>query len=164
MAVSKANAAADVRNDGGVIVKANGKGSDSPITKGTSLVELAVGDDGNGSVVVEDAGKVIKAVSSGTFAFTPAKGEDFLLCMAGPNTDTINGSASTILSVGGRYQIDAFDGVAERSSTRDANGDVVEFGEDKAASPSRSVPGELVFMAGGKMPESNDYKSRDAAE
>lgn len=164
MATSKANSAADVRNDGGVLVHAGSAGSDSPITKSTSLVELAVGDDGNGSVMIEDASKVIPAVASGTFAFTPAKGEDFLLYMAGPNADAVNGSASTILSVGGRYQIDAFDGVNERSSTRDSAGVEVSFGEDKAASPSRAVPGELVFMAGGKVPETNAYKSRSTAE
>jgi hypothetical protein len=163
MAVSKPNAAADVRNDGGTIVKANGKGSDSPITVGTSLVELAVGDDGNGSVVLENA-YTEKAVDSGTFAFTPAKGEDFLLYMAGPNADSVNGSSSTILSVGGRYNIDAFDGVNELSSTRGSDGTLVDFGEDLAASPSRAVPGELVFMAGGKTPETNAYKSRSVAE
>lgn len=164
MAVSKAISGNAVVNDGGSLIKANGKGSDSPVTNALSLADVAMGNPVTGSKMVEDADKVVKANTAGTFAFTPAKGADFLLAMAGPNASKINGSASSVLSVGGNYNSDSFDGVNDLTSTRDAAGDVVEFGEDKAATPSRAVPGELVFMTGGKMPQTNAYKSKDSAE
>lgn len=164
MAVSKPVSTSPVVNDGGSLIKANGKGADSPVTKALSVADVAMGNPVTGSKVVEDANKVVKADTSGTFAFTPAKGADFLLAMAGPNASNVNGSASSVLAVGGNYNSDSFDGVNENTSTRDAAGDEVDFGEDKAATPSRAVPGELVFMSGGKKPETNAYKAKNSAE
>jgi hypothetical protein len=164
MAVSKPVSGSPVVNDGGSLIKANGKGPDSPVTKALSVADVAMGNPVTGSKMIEDAAKVVKANTSGSFAFTPAKGADFLLAMAGPNAENINGVSSSVLSVGGNYNSDSFDGINELSSTRDAAGNLVDFGNDEAATPSRAVPGELVFMAGGKKPVTNAYKAQDSAE
>jgi hypothetical protein len=166
MATSKPVSENPVRNDGGTIVKGNGKDSDSPITNSLAVSDVAVGNDGNGSNVLENDHSV-KALTGGVFAYTPAKGTEFLICMAGPNADTVNGSASTILSVGGRYDVDGYDGICELNSTRDSSGNLVAFGNDNAAGPampSRSVPGELTYMFGGKAPATVAYKAKNVAE
>lgn len=151
-------------NDGGVIVKA---GSLADLVTNLPLADLANGDERNGSVVVEDSTARIKAVSSGTFAFFPEHGEDYLLHMAGPNAAKINGVASDVLSTGGVANEYVYDGIMELNSTRDSAGNLVSFGDDNAAGPvepSRSVPGSLVYMQGGKTPNAADYKAKNVAE
>ena len=182
------------RNDGATVVNA-GNNDGSVVTKTLNVNDLAKSNEEYGSQVVENAGVsdgtsdptgVVKALSSGTFAFTPAHGEDFLLAMAGPNASKINGSASTVLAVGG-HTTDRYDGINELTTTRDLGtmtyqvlarpstavvpgrtitGGGVErsFGQDDEAIVSRAVPGELVYMDGGKTPVQDSYKAKNAAE
>ena len=153
-----------VRNDGGTIVKAGN--TDGSVVSALTLVELAQ-DRVVAPVTILEVGAAVKALSGGTFAYTPAKGEEFLMRSAGPNATTINGTDSDILEVGGRFNVDAFDGINELNSTRDTDGDLVAFGNDNAAGPvepSRSVPGELTYMFGGKAPQTSAYKAKDTAE
>ena len=58
-----------------------------------------------------DIAVVTKAVSSGTFAYQPATGENFLLRMAGDNAEKINGVSSDVLAVGGVANEYNWDGV-----------------------------------------------------
>jgi len=197
MASQKVIGGNPTRNDGGTVVKA-GNNDGSVVTKTLNVNDLAKSHEVYGSQVVENVGVsngtsdpagVGKALSGGTFAFTPAHGADFLLHMAGPNAANVNGSASTVLAVGG-HKTDRYDGIMELNSTRDRGtmtynvlaapstavvpgrtitGGGVEraFGDDDAAGPvipSRSVPGELVYMQGGKTPVQDEYKAKDEAE
>jgi len=163
MATHKPNGSV-VRNDGGTVVKAGN--TDGTVVSALPLVDLAQ-DRSISPVTVKEVGAADKALSSGTFAYTPAKGEEFLMRSAGPNATKINGSVSTILEVGGRFNVDAFDGICELNTTRDSNGNEVVFGNDEAAgpvNPSRAVPGELTYMFGGKAPQTSAYKAKDTAE
>jgi len=182
------------RNDGGAMIKA-GNNDGSVVTKTLNVNDLAKSNEVYGSQLVENAGVsdgtsdpagVGKAVSGGTFAFTPAHGADFLLHMAGDNASNINGSASTVLAVGG-HATDRYDGINELITTRDhgvmdydvlakpstavvpgrtITGGGVErsFGQDDEAIVSRAVPGELAYMFGGKAPQQDSYKAKDTAE
>ena len=160
------------KNDGGVIVKAGN--TDGSVVAKVSLIELAAGEKTVLPVTVAekaagaDNAVVTKAVSSGTFAYQPATGENFLLRMAGDNAEKINGVSSDVLAVGGVANEYNWDGIMELNTTRSlVDGSEIAFGNDNAAGPafpSRAVPGELVFMDGGKTPERADYKAKDSAE
>ena len=169
--------------------------------------ELNTGSEYGSKVVVNtatgaeftDPQGVIKAKSAGTFAYTPAKGENFLLRAAGDtNAGKINGSSSSVLTVPGgvsnvsihklvttrqlgTYATTSFDVLATPSSgvvpgrTKGTGaGTEVEYVQaddgstaavDDAASPTRSVPGELTYHFGAlSNPTTDEYKARDSYE
>jgi len=97
-------------NDGGTVVGAGAVASNSPISKALNVNDLNTGSEYGSKVVVNtavgdgfsDPCGVIKAKSSGTFAYTPSKGENFLLRAAGStNAGKINNSTSSLLTTPG---------------------------------------------------------------
>lgn len=97
------------RNDGGVVLNA---GAVSENLTDLSLINNAADVPGYGTVVVQDTPSaplnytdphgVTKAKSSGSFAYTPPAGSEFILMAAGDtNAGKINGTASTLLTVPG---------------------------------------------------------------
>lgn len=207
MASTTAKGSGSTVNNGGTIVNAGNVSADSPVTKVLAVNELNTGSE-YGSVVVvntavgngtSDPAGVIKAKTSGTFAYTPGKGENFLLRAAGDtNAGKVNGSSSTVLTVPGgvsnvsihkivttrqlgTYATATFDVLAKPSTavvpgrTKGTGaGTLVEYVEvsdgttaatDDAASPTRSVPGELTYHFGAlNRPTTDEYKARDSYE
>jgi len=206
MSDQKAVSANPKKNNGGVIVQAgNTSGSlvvDLAVKSLNASVNTAYGSqvvvDTNGGATNADPHGVTKAVSGGTFAYTPAKGTNFIMRAAGDNASKINNIASSLLNVPGgatnvsinaltkttrvgAYASHAFNVLAVPSSenfpglTRGASaGTPVSYvqaddgstttGVDNAAYPSRSVPGELTYMFGGKLPKNDAYKAKNSYE
>ena len=193
-------------NDGGTVVNAGNVPAGSPVTKTISVKDLGTGNEYGSKVVVNtatganftDPQGVIKAKSSGTFAYTPAPGTNYLLRAAGgTNAGKINGSNSTLLSTPGgvsqksinkllttrrvgAYSSATFNvlalpssGVVPGRTKGTGAGNVVNYtsttnggssGTDDAASPTRSVPGELTYMFGAIVPKLADYKAKNSRE
>jgi hypothetical protein len=110
MASTTAKGSGSTVNNGGTIVGAGNLSSDSPITKDIAVKDLNTGSEYGSKVVVNtatgaaftDPQGVIKAKTDGVFAYTPPRGENFLLRAAGDiNAGKINGSSSTHLTVPG---------------------------------------------------------------
>lgn len=193
------------KNNGGTVVNAGNVPAGSPTTKVVGLNEVngvksyygtTVVTDTNGGASNADPNGVRKAKSSGTFAYTPAQGTNFLIRAAGDNASKVNNSASTVLSVPGNKtpkSINKVVSTARYGSYATAvfnvlavpNGDVVpgrtkgasagatsnfvqmdgvSAASDDAATPTRSVPGELTYMFGGKTPLDANYKAKDSYE
>jgi hypothetical protein len=207
MASTTAKGSGSTVNNGGTVVNAGNVSADSPVTKVIAVNELNTGSE-YGSVVVvntavgngtSDPAGVIKAKTSGTFAYTPGKGENFLLRAAGDiNAGKVNGSNSTVLTVPGgvstvsihkivttrqlgTYATATFDVLAKPSTAvvpgrtkGNGAGTLVEYVQvddgttaatDDAASPTRSVPGELTYHFGAlSRPTTDEYKARDSYE
>jgi hypothetical protein len=195
------------KNNGGVVVQAGN-------TSGTVVSNLAVKslnsstNNAYGTKVITDTAVapfdytdphgVIKAKTSGTFAYTPAAGTNFLLRAAGDNASKVNNSASTLLNIPGgartvslngltkttkvgTYATHKFDVLAVPSSgnfpglTRgtgagsaapyvQADDGSTTTNVDSATFPSRSVPGELTYMFGSKVPKNDTYKAKSSYE
>lgn len=206
MASTTAKGSGSTVNNGGTVVNAGNVSADSPITKVIDVNDLNTGSEYGSKVVVNtatgaaftDPQGVIKAKSAGTFAYTPAKGSNFLMRAAGDtNAGKINNSASSLLTVPGgatnvsihklvttrqlgTYATASFDVLATPSSgvvpgrTKGTGaGTLVEYvqaddgstaASDDAATPTRSVPGELTYMFGSVSPKQDDYKARNSYE
>lgn len=197
--------AGSVVNNGGTVLAAGTPAADSPVTQTLNVNELNTGSaygskvvvDTNGGASDADPKGVTKAKSSGTFAYTPAKGTNFLIRAAGSNASKVNNSASTVLSVPGgvstRGNIHKIVDTRRLGAYADAefnvlatpNGDIVpgrtkgtgagndanfvqmdgsSAATDDAASPTRSVPGELTYMFGSVIPKNDDYKAKNSRE
>ena len=206
MSVARPQGSGSEKRNGGTVVAAGNVSASGPIANVLDLVEVNGSKRSYGSKVIADTNGgasnadphgVTKALSSGSLAYTPAKGSNFLLRLAGDtNAGKVNGSSSTVLSVGGNktpvsiHKLNSTRKLGAYSSTvfnvlAVPNGDVVPgrtkganagnqanyvqmdgstAATDDAASPSRSVPGELTYMFGGKSPKSDDYKARNSYE
>ncbi len=197
MASTTAKGSGSTVNNGGTIVGAGNVSADSPITKVIDVNDLNTGSEYGSKVVVNtatgaeftDPHGVIKAKTSGTFAYTPAAGTNYLLRAAGDtNAGKVNGSSSSVLTVPGgvsnksihslettrqlgTYATAEFNVLAVPSSgvvpgrTKGTGaGTEVDYGQDDAASPTRSVPGELTYMFGSVTPKQDDYKARNSYE
>ena len=207
MASTTAKGSGSTVNNGGTVVNAGNVSADSPVTKVLAVNELNTGSEYGSTVVVNtavgngtsDPHGVIKAKTSGTFAYTPGKGENFLLRAAGDtNAGKVNGSVSTVLTVPGgvssksihklvttrqlgTYATASYNVLARPSTSvvpgrtkGNGAGTVVNYvqaddgttpASDDAASPTRSVPGELTYHFGAlSRPTSGDYKARDSYE
>lgn len=194
-------------NNGGTMLGAGNVVAGSPITKVIDVNDIngsksyygtKVVVDTNGGASNADPHGVTKAVSAGTFAYTPPKGEEFLIRAGGSNASKINGTSSSILTIPGgvsNKSINKLTSTRRLGAYADAefnvlarpNGDVVPgrtkgtgagsasnyvqaddgtttTGVDEAASPTRSVPGELTYMFGSKSPKLDNYKARDSYE
>lgn len=206
MASTTAKGSGSTVNNGGTIVGAGNVTADSPITKVIDVNDLNTGREYGSKVVVNtatgaeftDPQGVIKAKTSGTFAYTPAAGTNYLLRAAGDtNAGKVNGSSSSVLTVPGgvtnksihklvttrqlgTYATAKFNVLAVPSSgvvpgrtkgTGAGTGvnyvqadDGTTAANDDAASPTRSVPGELTYMFGSVTPKSDAYKARNSYE
>lgn len=207
MASTTAKGSGSTVNNGGTVVNAGNIAADSPVTKVIAVKDLNTGSEYGSKVVVNTANGanftdpqgVIKAKSAGTFAYTPPKGENFLLRAAGStNAGKINGSSSSLLSVPGgvtnvsihklvttrqlgTYATASFNMLATPSSgvvpgrTKGTGaGNLVEYvqaddgvtaASDDAASPTRSVPGELTYHFGAlARPTTDEYKAKNSYE
>jgi hypothetical protein len=207
MASTTAKGSGSTVNNGGTVVNAGNVPAGSPVTKVIGVNQLNTGSEYGSKVVVNtatganftDPHGVIKAKSAGTFAYTPPKGENFLLRAAGDtNAGKVNGSASTLLTVPGgvtnvsihklvttrqlgTYATASFDILATPSSgvvpgrTKGTGaGTLVQYvqvsdgttaASDDAASPTRSVPGELTYHFGAlARPTTDEYKARNSYE
>lgn len=195
------------KNNGGTIVNAGNVPAGSPTTKVIGVNEVNAAQNSYGTKVVVDTATgseftdphgVVKAKSSGTFAYTPAAGTNYLLRAAGDtNAGKINGSNSTLLTVPGgvvgksinklvktrrygSYATAQFNVLATpssgvvpgrvkgsgagNSSTYVQADDGTTNANDDAASPTRSVPGELTYMFGSVVPKLDTYKARNSHE
>lgn len=207
MASTTAKGSGSTVNNGGTIVNAGNVPADSPITKVIGVNELNTGSEYGSQVVVNtatganftDPQGVIKAKSSGTFAYTPGQGANFLVMAGGDiNAGKINGVVSTLLTIPGgatntssikklvttrqlgTYATAKFDILATPSSgvvpgrTKGSGaGSIVRYvqaddgssnASDDAATPTRSVPGELTYMFGAVVPKLDDYKAKNSYE
>lgn len=206
MSIARPQGSGSEKRNGGTVVAAGNVSSSGPVTNVLDLVEVngsryqygsKVVADTNGGASNADPHGVTKALSSGTLAYTPAKGANFLLRAAGDtNAGKVNGSSSTVLSVGGNktpVSIHKLTSTRRMGAYADAefnvlavpNGNVVPgrtkgtgagsqsnyvqkdgstTANDDAASPTRSVPGELTYMFGSKSPKNDTYKARNSYE
>jgi hypothetical protein len=207
MASTTAKGSGSTVNNGGTIVNAGNVPAGSPTTNVLSMTEVHGSAPQYGTKVVvntatgaefTDPQGVIKAKSSGTFAYTPPAGTNFLLRNAGDtNAGKVNGSSSSVLTVPGgvssksinkivttrqlgTYATTEFNVLAPHSSgvvpgrTKGTGaGTEVDYVQaddgstaavDDAATPTRSVPGELTYMFGGKKPKSDSYKAKNSYE
>lgn len=195
------------KNNGGTVVNAGNVAAGNPVTKVIGVNEVNGSKNQYGSKVVTDTAVgngttdphgVVKVKSAGTFAYSPAKGQGFLIRNAGDDASKVNGSATTLLSVPGgvsnvsihkltstralgAYASTSFDVLARPSTsvvpgrTKGLGaGDPVAYVQaddgtttsnvDNAASPTRSVPGELTYMFGSKTPKNDAYKAKNSYE
>lgn len=205
MSTTTAKGSGSTVNNGGTVVAAGTLGSDSPMTEVLNVNELNTGSEYGSKVLVDtatganftDPHGVIKAVSAGTFAYTPAKGTNFLIRAAGDNASKVNNSASTVLNIPGgvstaghiykivdtrrigAYSDASFNVLALPSSGvvpgrtkgtgagNDSNFvqmDGSTAATDDAATPTRSIPGELTYMFGSVVPKQDDYKAKNTYE
>lgn len=208
MSITQPQGSGKEKRNGGTVVAAGNVSASGPIANVLDLVEVngtkqsygsKVVTDTNGGASNADPHGVTKAVSAGTFAYTPAKGTNFLLRAAGDtNAGKVNNTSSTVLSVGGNktpVSIHKLTSTRRLGSYADAefnilavpNGNLVPgrtkgtgagsvanyvqaddgittTGVDDAASPTRSVPGELTYMFGSKNPKNDTYKARNSYE
>lgn len=193
------------KNNGGTLVAAGNASASGPIANVLDLVEVngtkrsygtVVTQDTNGGASNADPHGVTKAKSSGTFAYTPAPGTNYLLRAAGDNASKVNNTTSTFLTIPGgvkgksinktvsTYRIGAYAntsfnvlavpngnvvpgrtrgtgaGVQSNFVQKDGTTNAI----DDAATPTRSVPGELTYMFGAKMPYSTSYKAKNSYE
>ena len=204
---SAKSAGGSPKNNGGTVVNAGNVSAGNPVTKVIQVNEIngskiqygtkPVVNTGVGNGTSDPHG-VVKVKSAGTFAFTPAKGEGFLVRNAGDNASKINGTASTLLSIPGgvsNVSIHKLTSTRAMGTYADAsynvlarpNGQVVPgrtkglgagsqvayvqaddgtttTNVDNAASPTRSVPGELTYMFGSKTPKNDTYKAKNVTE
>lgn len=193
-------------NNGGTVVGGGNVPAGSPMTKVIGINELKTGSaygsqmatDTNGGSSNADPKGVTKAVSSGTFAYTPAKGTNFLIRAAGDNAAKVNNVSSTVLSVPGgvsnkgsihksvssrrlgSYANATFNVLAvpngdlfpgrSKGTGAGSNSNFVRTDDgstaasDDAATPTRSVPGELTYMFGSVVPKQDDYKAKNTRE
>ena len=114
MASTTAKGSGSTVNNGATVLAAGTPGSDSPVTQVLNLNDLNTGVDYGSKVVTNattgaagyiDPMGVTKVYSAGTFAYTPAKGTNYVMRAAGDNT-AINGSASSLLRVPGGVNTD----------------------------------------------------------
>jgi hypothetical protein len=207
MASTTAKGSGSTVNNGGTVVNAGNVPAGSPVTKVIAVKDLNTGSEYGSQVVVNtatgngtsDPHGVIKAKSSGTFAYTPDKGENFLIRAAGDtNAGKVNGSSSSVLTVPGGVSTKSIHKLVttrQLGSYEDAEfnvlavpngdlvpgrtkgtgaGDLVEYVQaddgstaatDDAASPTRSVPGELTYHFGAlARPTTDEYKARNSYE
>lgn len=206
MSIARPQGSGSEKRNGGTLVAAGNVSASGPVSNVLALVEVngtkqsygsKVVTDTNGGASNADPHGVTKAVSAGTFAYTPAKGTNFLLRAAGDtNAGKVNNTTSTVLSVGGNktpVSIHKLVSTRRLGSYSDAsfnilavpNGNVVPgrtkgtgagaqsnfvqkdgstTAVDDAATPTRSVPGELTYMFGSKTPKNDTYKARNAYE
>ena len=206
MSIARPQGSGAEKRNGGTMVAAGNVSASGPIANVLDLTEVNGSKKSYGSKVVADTNGgasnadphgVTKAVSSGTFAYTPAKGTNFLLRAAGDtNAGKVNNTSSTVLAVGGNktpVSIHKLTSTRKLGAYADAkfnvlavpNGNVVPgrtkgtgagslssyvqkdgstTAADDAATPTRSVPGELTYMFGAKMPYSTSYKAKNSYE
>ena len=193
------------KNNGGTLVAAGNASASGPIANILDLVEINASKKSYGTVVAQDTNGgasnadphgVTKAKSSGTFAYTPAPGTNYLVRAAGDNASKVNNTTSTFLTIPGgvtnksinkkvsTYRIGAYSdakfnvlavpngnvvpgrtkgtGAGSLSSYVQKDGTTTAI--DDAATPTRSVPGELTYMFGAKKPYSTSYKAKNTYE
>lgn len=109
MASTTAKGSGSTVNNGGTVVNAGNVSADSPITKGIDVKDLNTGTEYGSKVILKaatgaeftDPHGTIAAVS-GTFAYTPQAGTNYLLRGAGDtNAGKINNTSSNVLTIPG---------------------------------------------------------------
>lgn len=109
MALTVAVSGAIRKNDGGTVLQA-GNVSDKLRDLSLATNTIASGLKGYGTIVVQDVPSAptsfndphgVTVARSGTFAYSPAPGTNYLLVGAGDNAANINGSGSTVLLIPG---------------------------------------------------------------
>ena len=201
---SAKSAGGSSKNNGGTIVAAGNASASGPISNVLDLVEVngtvnAYGTspkvDTNGGAANADPHGVTKAKSAGTFAYTPARGTNYILVGAGDNANKVNNTTSTVLNPGGAtgarinktvstyrygsYSNTSFNvlavpngnvvpgrtrGTGSGSKSNFVQKDGTTAATDDAATPTRTVPGELTYMFGSKTPKQDDYKAKNSFE
>lgn len=206
MSIARPQGSGQEKRNGGTLVAAGNVSASGPIANVLDLVEVNGAKKSYGSKVVTDTNGgasnadphgVTKAVSAGTFGYTPSAGTNFLIRAAGDtNAGKVNNTSSSVLSVGGNktpvsikkivstrrlgsYSDASFNilavpngnlvpgrtkgtGAGALSSFVQKDGSTAAI--DDAATPTRSVPGELTYMFGSKTPKNDTYKARNAYE
>lgn len=175
MSTIKAVNANAVKNDGGTVVAA-GTLSDSPMTKVINVNELATGSEYGSKVVTNDGSGgeftdpqgVIKAKTSGTFAYTPGKGENFLVVGAGDtNAGKINGTSSTVLTVPGGVSNAKVNQINKLLTTRKIGSYATASYNVLAVPSSGVVPGRVKGSGAGNLSSyvatSGDFPATDDA-
>jgi hypothetical protein len=160
--------ASSTNNDGGSVLN----GGSTSILDSVSLGYADVGVFGSSVVDGDDTDK---ALSAGTFSYNNQKP------VAKRVTEELSGVANTYLQSGASVpgnvrSIHSIQSVRTRRLTTairagewniysgtfgtDPTVAVDTFANDDAASPTRSVPGELVYKTGAPVPVQDDYKAK----
>lgn len=148
------------RNDGGVVLEGGDIASGGPITVAPGYTTTSFRSGVHGAHPVVSTGGMVKAKSTYTFAYKQVATQFIGHRYAG----YINGTANTLLETGSsdtsqhrsinrlnttrRYNITAWSYVTGAATKGGNAGDEVDFGSDHAATPSRAIPGEFVYMEG----------------
>lgn len=173
--VSPYGAIVEASNNHGTI-KANGS-SASNVVENVTTVRPVV--DAFGSKVVEDSvtnkDYAGKAVSAGTFAHDHVKPISSLITteLAGVNTNVIKSPANdgvkrSINKVENNKSVlfttairaNKYNRVTGKWDSGYPSGQTISFSSDDAANPSLSVPGELTYRTGAKVPVNDEYASK----
>jgi len=165
---SSAVTATSTVNNGGVAVNVGSSSILSNQALGGSNVGVF------GSTVVSGV-NAEKAVDSGTFAYN----SDGVIVRV---TDSLGGVSNTVLVAGADtpgniqsiHQVSGIWITDDTSAIRagawnaysgafspDVTGELVDFGVDNAANPSRSSPGSLYYLQGGKVAATGSYSSKN---
>lgn len=168
MAIGTPKADAAVRKNGGICIL-NAGATEGVVTSAPGA-EILISRSGGGAVVpsATDTSGTAKALADGTFAYQ-AK-DDFIIRRV---SETINGSANDVLKSGcsnfGRRSIHSatkrrtlvitswsyITGKVTASSVT-----LTDFGADNAATPTKAIPGEFVFLETGLLPVQKDYDAK----
>lgn len=171
MSTSTAKASATVRKYGGITIMDGGnKASDSVVTAVPGIETMGYRSGVSGSKVPgpSSSAGTSRGLGSGTFAYQVAG----KYCIRRVS-DTINGTANTTLVSGcsdwgirrpihsattrRSVKVTGWNVNWQRTGTTETND---SFGADHAATPTRAVPGELVYMETGATPTQDDYQAK----
>lgn len=173
--VSPYGAIVEASNNHGTI-KANGS-SASNVVENVKTVRPVV--DAFGSKVVEDSvtnkDYAGKAVSAGTFAHDHVKPISSLITteLAGVNTNVIKSPANdgvkrSINKVENNKSVlfttairaNKYNRITGKWDSGYPAAQTISFASDEAANPTLSVPGELTYRTGSKVPVNDNYKNK----
>lgn len=199
MSTSKAKSDQPVVNNGGTVI--NGGNSSSPITNSVSLNEVSTQGDYGSQVKIRtpsdteftDTPGVMKAKDSGTFAYNPEVGTNYIVRGAGDNASKINNTNTDALNVGGTaavtvhklvstsklgsYETAQFDllatpssGVAPNRTKGTGAGDLSSYVSTSGDFVAQDTAASSTRSNPGKItyhigvPVNDDYTSREVAE
>jgi hypothetical protein len=128
-----------------------------------------------GSAVVSGV-NTEKAVDAGTFAYDNQTGLIMRVTetLATVSNDVLVSAADDVANARSIHQVSGVWISDETSAIRNGawnaysgefspatSGELVDMGVDAAANPTRSVPGELYYLQGGKTPVTGEYSSKN---
>ena len=156
------------RNNRGVAVNAGGP-TDRLVKVGLGREQVATGSK------VVDREVTNPAISAGVFAYSTQKpiGKKLPVVIGSGSNNVLLSGAAVPANIRSIHKIESRRVVRKATAMRAGNFNIVtgkftsnpvsatdSFGNDVAASPTRAVPGKLVYKLGSKVPVRTDYKAK----